>query len=55
VARDKDREIRREKKNGGAHVELIVRRGLDWTILGKGLYNCHSLVEFRLGHFVFST
>jgi hypothetical protein len=37
-----------KKKKWGAHVELIFLCGLDGTLLGKGLHDFHSFVEFRL-------
>jgi hypothetical protein len=41
------------KKKRGAHVELIILRGLDGTLLGKGSYYFYSFLEFSLGHGVF--
>ena len=39
-----------QKKNGGAHVELIILSRLDGSILGEGLYDLNSFIEFFFGH-----
>lgn len=41
---------RRTKKNGGAHVKLIILSRLDGSILGEGLYDLNSFIEFFFGH-----
>jgi hypothetical protein len=41
------------KKKWGAHIELILLRGLDGTLLWKRSYYFYSFLEFALGHGVF--